>query len=156
MGLADGVIRRFPLLDRLDLLRHIRSAIDGLDAWRERKRALYLGAWSMAIWAMIFLLNYVAMAALKIEAPLVAAGILLVVLQVGARIPSSPGNVGVFHYLTVLSLSLFSVDKETALSYGIALHLLIFLLPSLLGAFFLLRMNYDLQELQFAASDLNT
>jgi hypothetical protein len=55
------------------------------------------------------------------------------VLQAGISMPSVPGRIGLFEYLCVLTLSLFGVSQEEALSYGIVLHALVFLPTILLG-----------------------
>jgi uncharacterized membrane protein YbhN (UPF0104 family) len=65
--------------------------------------------------------------------PPVAALSLLVVLQVGTVPPSLPGKVGIFHYLTVVALALFGVDRATALSYAIVLYGVALLPKILLG-----------------------
>ena len=54
--------------------------------------------------------------------PAIAALFLLVVLQVGNSAVSVPGNLGVFHYLTVLALAVYGIDRERALAYAIVLY----------------------------------
>ena len=43
-------------------------------------------------------------------------------LQVGVAPASTPGNLGVFHYLTVLVLTAFGIDRTAAIAYAIVLH----------------------------------
>jgi uncharacterized membrane protein YbhN (UPF0104 family) len=83
----------------------------------------------------------------------VAPVVILVVSQVGVRLPSSPGSIGVLHYLSVLALALFGVDKSTALSYGIILHLVIYLPASLFGLLFLAKSGYSLRRLRQATGE---
>ncbi len=53
----------------------------------------------------------------------VMAGILLmVVTNLGAAIPASPGSIGVYHALCVLTLSLWNVDYEKSLAIAIVSH----------------------------------
>jgi len=137
MDLVARVVRVFPVLNRLGVSQGAYSALNSLDVWRETGKGLQLWGWSIAVWGIPVLLNYYTMLALHIPAPFIAALALLVVLQAGIRIPSSLGNIGVFHYLCVFSLSLFSVDKPAAVSYAIVLHLLNFLPQSLLGVVYL-------------------
>jgi len=54
--------------------------------------------------------------------PAIAALVLLVVLQVGTAVVSVPGNIGVFHYLTVLTLAAWDVPRPTALAAAVVLH----------------------------------
>ncbi len=48
--------------------------------------------------------------------------VVLVITTISIVVPSSPGYVGTYHYLAVLSLSLFGVDKSIALSFAVVAH----------------------------------
>ena len=63
-----------------------------------------------------------------------ASIMLLCVLQISAIVPlpTSPGRVGLFHFLTALTLSVFGIERGQALSYAVALHLLVYL-PIVVG-----------------------
>jgi uncharacterized protein (TIRG00374 family) len=133
------------------LLGTARSALSALDVWRDRRAILSLVGWSALIWGITVLLNQLLLRSLGIDVPLVAPLLLLVVLQIGVRVPSSPGSIGVFHYLSVLTLTLFGVEKDLAFSYGVLLHLVTYLPPSLLGLVYLTRSGYSLTRLRRAA-----
>ncbi len=102
---------------------------------------------SLAIWVLAASTNYLTLAAMHIRAPLWVSPLLLVVLQVGGAIPSSPGKLGVFHYLSLATLNYGGVDRTVALSYGIVLHLLVFGPMILAGIFFILQESLSLQRL---------
>jgi glycosyltransferase 2 family protein len=138
------------------LLGAARSALAALDVWRDWRAMLVLTGWSLLIWAMTAFLNQLLLWCLGIDVPLVAPLLLLVVLQIGVRVPSSPGSIGVFHYLSVLTLGLFGVERELALGYGVLLHLVTYLPPSLLGLVYLGRSGYSLSRLRQAAGTLPT
>lgn len=82
--------------------------------------------------------NDLVLRSLRIPTPFVAAVVLLVILQAGVAVPSTPGKLGVFQYLAVLGLSLFGVGSAPALAFGLVLHLLVFLPPAAMAALFLL------------------
>jgi len=153
--------RRQAVIDRLErllgrrprLLDLARSALSALDVWRRGKVVLGLWVWSIAIWAITVLLNQLVLWSLEIRVPAVAPVVILVVSQIGVRLPSSPGSVGVLHYLSVLALALFGVDRSTALGYGILLHLVIYLPASLLGLLFLAKSGYSLRRLRQATGE---
>jgi glycosyltransferase 2 family protein len=90
---------------------------------------LFLGISGVAV-------NDCILRALHIDTPLIASVVLLVILQVGVAVPSTPGKVGVFQYLAVKGLSLFGVDGTPALAFGLILHILVFLPPALMAAMF--------------------
>jgi hypothetical protein len=62
----------------------------------------------------------------------------------------------VFHYLSVVTLGLFGVEKELALSYGVLLHLVTYLPPSLLGVVYLGRSGYSLSQLRQSVGTVPT
>jgi len=135
-----------PGIHRFDLERRLRAITVGLSTLHRREVALPLAGWSVFVWAMAALTNYVTFLALGIKLPFLAALFLLAALYLGVAVPSSPGRVGIFHYICVLSLSLFSVDRSLALSYGVVLHLVVFVPMMSLGAWFLWKENYELSK----------
>lgn len=133
------------------LLRLARSILLALDVWHSGYAVLVLLGWSLFIWSITVLLNQLLLWSLNIQVPPVASVLLLVVLQIGVRVPSSPGSIGVFHYLSVVTLSLFGVDKSVALGYGVILHLVTYLPASILGIAYLAKGGYSLNSLRQAA-----
>ena len=93
-----------------------------------------LAALTILIWVVYALVNYVLLAAVGIPPSWLAALFLLVVLLLGVAVPSSPGRVGVYHYLAVQALAVFGVDQSTALSFAIIQHLISVILPAVIGA----------------------
>lgn len=71
----------------------------------------------------------------NLPVPAITAFVLLVVLQIGTAVVSVPGNVGVFHYLTVVTLEAWDVPQPTALAVAIVLHLVSLGPKVILGAF---------------------
>lgn len=83
-------------------------------------------------WFLGGLTNYLAFLALGLPLGALPAAFLLGALYLGNVIPTSPGQLGTFHFISVLSLAVFEVAKEQALSYAILLHLVV-VAPILLG-----------------------
>jgi len=100
-----------------------------------KKMPILLGS-SLYLWVGSILTNYLVLCALQIQATFLAAIVLLVILQAGVAVPSSPGKVGVFQYLAVLGLALFGVAKSSALAFGLILHLLVFVPPAVMALIF--------------------
>ncbi|HEY1013510.1 MAG TPA: lysylphosphatidylglycerol synthase domain-containing protein, partial [Herpetosiphonaceae bacterium] len=116
--------------------RASRLLDEGLAAFRTlRDPASRLAAlgWSALIWLTAALNNLLVLLALRIEAPALAALVLLVVLQAGVTLPSLPATIGVFEGLCVAALALFQVPQAAALGYGVLLHLVVLLPPVLAG-----------------------
>lgn len=53
------------------------------------------------------------------------AAVVLIVLRLGTVIPQAPGNVGSFQFFTVVALSLFAVDRATAVGFATLLFLVV-------------------------------
>jgi len=129
-------------IHRFDLERRLGTITAGLTALSRGDADQRQKSWAVLVWALAALTNYVTILALGIRVPFLAALLLLAALHLGVVVPSSPGRVGVFHYICVLSLSLFSVDRSLAMSYGLVLHLIVFMPMITLGAWFLWKESY--------------
>jgi glycosyltransferase 2 family protein len=119
------------------ILRQAGNLLSSLECVRNTRQLINILVWSFLIWALGFGTNLLVFWAMGLTLSFLPAIFLLIVLQVGVAVPSSPGRIGVFHYLTVLALSVFSIEKGPALSYGIVLHLVVFVPLTLLGAYYI-------------------
>jgi len=72
--------------------------------------------------------------AVGLDLPGIAALVVLAIVQLGTAVPSTPGKVGVFQYLSVLALMPFGVGRDLALTFGILLHVVWYLPPVVLGS----------------------
>ncbi len=112
------------------ILERTLSGFDAMRSWRRQ-----LGIWGLAVFSLGLsaLTNYVILQAVGIPVPFTAALFVLIVLQVGSAPPSAPGKLGVFHYLTVLALSAFQVEKDLALAYAVLLYMVALMPKVILG-----------------------
>jgi len=112
----------------------IDQILTSLRIMRKPSQLLIAVACTISIWALYGAVNYVLFGAVGTQVPLLAPFFLLVVLQLGVAVPSSPGRIGVFHYLCVQTLALFGLDGAMAMSYAVMLHLISVVTPMVLGA----------------------
>ena len=127
------------------------SVLSQTEAGLESLRALRSGHSSASFWllsvAVLVLAastNYLMFLAFGMKLPAIAALTVLVVVQVGTAAVSVPGNIGVFHYLTVLTLGAFGVEGQLALAYAVLLHLVALGPKVLLGTAVLVLMPHAL------------
>jgi uncharacterized protein (TIRG00374 family) len=111
----------------------VAEFLRSLDIFGQRRRILSLFGLSLLIWAFYAAVNYLVLGAVGAAYSWLAALFLLAVLQLGIAIPSSPGRVGVYHYLAVQALAVFAVSQSTSVSYAVLLHLISVILPAALG-----------------------
>jgi uncharacterized membrane protein YbhN (UPF0104 family) len=99
--------------------------IQSLDVFRQTGQLAGVLGLSLLSWLLAASTNALVLAAMGLKLSIWASVLLLVVLQAGLSVPSSPGRIGVFHYLTLITLMFFAVDRETALSSAFILHLVV-------------------------------
>ena len=136
------------------VLRQAEQALLSLRILERPRLSLALLAWTLAVLALGTSTNYLVLAAMGLSLPAWAPLFLLVVLLVGVAVPSSPGQIGVFHYLTVLALSVFGVPKEVALGCGVVLHLIVYVPTVLIGVWCLWRESLTWRSLTEAADSV--
>ena len=137
LTLVESVSRFLPEGWRARIHRATGLALGSLDVLRSPWVGFRLQGWSLLIWMLSILVNYIVFLALGLPLPFAAALFLLVVLEIGVAVPSVPGKLGIFHYLCTLALGVFGLEKGAALGYAVLLYFVVFVPPSLLGALFL-------------------
>jgi uncharacterized protein (TIRG00374 family) len=118
----------------------LEQALSGLAALRQPGMALTAGLWSVSIWALAASTNALLFLAFDLDLSLGAALLLLVVLYAGVVPPTSPGRLGVFHTLTVLTLEALGINRVLGLAYAIVLHAIVYL-PEILPGVILLALR---------------
>jgi glycosyltransferase 2 family protein len=130
--LSEWLGARGPLARRIGGV--IGDVANGLDAWRSAGHAGSALAWTVLIFALAAAANQWLLHAFAIDAPATTGVALLVVLQAGSVPPSLPGRLGIYNYLTVLTLGLYGVNRTQAATYSIALYLIAYAPKLVLGA----------------------
>lgn len=110
-----------------------RSFGRGLMAVRSVKQAGMAGFYSVLSWMLVCGCIYLMMIASQLQLPWYAALLVMAVVNLGSAIPSSPGAIGVVHFLVVVSVSSWSIDQELAVGFSIVFHSVPFLLTLGLG-----------------------
>ena len=132
---------RLAPLRRLEIARRAQDAAAILRSLSERHVLAPAVVWTGVCWVLGIAANLILFPAVGLDVikPVLAATFLIIVLYIGAILPSSPGKIGVFDYLCVISLALFGVEKTPALAYAIVLHLVSYGPPAVLGAYYFWR-----------------
>lgn len=125
-------VRRFPNRVQTWVKARSISGFSSLKQMRATPTWLSTVGWTSVIWATAVFNNYMGMRALNVRLPLFVAVVLLIGLQVGIVMTASPGALGVFEYICMLTLTFWGVERSLALGVGLVLHLLVYL-PLLLG-----------------------
>lgn len=102
-----------------ELLVMARQGLSVLNAPAPLAGAILL---QCAGWLMQLLAVYAAMQAFGIDAPLPAAGLVLVLMNVATIVPLWPGNIGLVQAAVALPLRNYGVAYATGFAYGLALQ----------------------------------
>jgi len=116
----------------------LEHAMEGLGVLRQGRMVAGIAGWSLVVWVTSVATNYLVFRSLNLNLSWQAALFLLLVLMLGSAVPSSPGKVGVFHYLTVLALSPFAVSKPIAFSVSLVLYGVVYIPPIVIGSIFMI------------------
>lgn len=120
----------------------------GADALHRPSGFLSVIFLSMLLWLTVGAATLLWVFAFHLSVPWYAGFFVLVVVNLGSAIPSSPGYIGVYHYLAVLALSIWVPDRNIALAYAIGTHALNMLANAGLGSYFLAREGISLRALK--------
>lgn len=143
--LLVGLITGAPHFPGKELVERSAEALcQGLEGLKGPAALARVAAATGAIWLMTVATAFLAQIVFHINAPIWAAALVVAITNLGMVVPSSPGYVGVYHYLVVLALSAFGVEKEVALGYAVVFHLTWIIPVCLLGVIGLWRRGLTL------------
>jgi len=123
LGQTEKLFRWLPNRLTHFIRRHGDTALTEISAlghWRSSARVWGLSALLVVLAAAT---NYALFFAFDLRLSPVIALLLFVVLQIGGAPVATPGNLGIFHLLTVLVLTTFGADRTVAVAYAVVLHL---------------------------------
>ena len=116
---------RKPVVDELSRLRQLAAmARLGLDVLRSPASAAVAIVFQCCGWVLQLLAVWVAMRAFEIDAPLPAAGLVLLLMNVATIFPLWPGNIGLLQAAVALPLVSYGVAYTTGFAYGLGLQML--------------------------------
>jgi uncharacterized protein (TIRG00374 family) len=130
------------------VVRIARSFIEGLSILRAPRDFVRVVIWSIAVWLINAAAFYAGFLAFHIEGlPLTSPLLLQGIVAVGVAIPSSPGFFGPFEALSRVSLGLYGVPADPAVSFAVGTHLGWFVPITVIGLFHLARSGLSLKDI---------
>ncbi len=135
-----------PAPRRDKVLAFMERFVDGTRALRDASLTARVLGLSAVIWALEVGAYYAVMHGLHIDLPLWAAALTVVVANFGIAAPSAPGYVGVFDAACSTALIALGVGKELALSYAIAVHLMLYVTVTGTGLLAMWHLELSLSE----------
>ena len=115
------------------LMPQLQELVLALDTIRQPRASAAAGLWTVCTWVVGGFINWSVMRAFGVSS-ITGATLLLATLMLGASAVPTPGRVGVFEGIAVVSLTQFGVDANLALAIGLVLHLVVMGPPLVLAA----------------------
>ena len=132
LSLLRRVVGHGPIGEKIH--HFIDRLLAGLKALRDPRRAIPVISWTVALWLVNATAFYVAFLAFDMDVPFSGALVLQGLLMIGIAAPQAPGYAGGFEVPIILTLGLYSINKDAALAYALTYHITTFVPITLLGA----------------------
>ena len=143
--LLSPVLRRLPDRMARTAAALIAKFSTGVDVSNQRRTGAALLV-SVLLWVLSGASMSAYAAAFPLTLPWYAGFLIILFTNLAGILPASPGGVGVYHYMSVLAVTVWTSDSTTALALAIVTHAVAMFLVTLTGAWGLAR-----QELSFRA-----
>lgn len=142
-GLAYAVLARLPLPEGIKsrLAAFIEKFLLGIRSFQNPARALAFTVISLLVWATDVLLALTLARAFDLTLTPEQALFLLAALGLASAVPSTPGYLGVYQFVTVTVLAPFGISQEGALVYILAYQAVAYACVILFGLIGLWRLN---------------
>lgn len=135
---AGQLLRPLPERVRGPLARELERGVEGLAALASPRAALASLLWTAGFWASMAAGVALWLAAFGLQLPAAAPALVLIFLAFGALLPSTPGQIGTYHWFAAAALGLLGVDPTRAAAFAVVLHFMAFVPFTLIGIALLL------------------
>ena len=113
--------------------------LDGLASLRSPANVLMVFGTSVVIWLFETGKYWFVMHAFDFQVSFFALMLMNGIANLATTLPSAPGNIGTFDTPGIAVLTAYGVDKALATGYTLVLHVALWIVPTVLGAYFLAR-----------------
>jgi len=136
------------------LHQQLAKFLEGLRLIDHPAQLLQAFAWCLLTWLVWIVIGYLTFLTFGLQLPFLAAVFMMVVLNFGLMIPSSPGGLGVFEFMVILALTPYGVAKETALGIAFFYHIIPYLVNVVIGWIFAMQMNLSMGKMYAESENL--
>jgi len=125
----------------------------GLTILRDPRRFLLAFMWTLVHWLVCAASYVMAYKAIGLEAPMMSALFVQGIIVLAVALPSSPGFVGIFEGFAVIALAVYGIDKDIAIAWAIAYHVVTYIPVTVLGLIYSIRMGLNVGEIKSGAAN---
>lgn len=137
--LTQFVVKLLPVRLRqlvTDLAEEVISGLEGLRNVRDLSGTVFA---SFLTWIVQTWVYWVVALAFGMDIPYLAMFPVVGIVNLAGLLPASPGQVGVFEFFASRMLIGFGIPETQATAYALLVHIVIWLPPTVLGFYFLVR-----------------
>ncbi len=157
LGVASARLNRRPAPDIVGPVRQLlRMARQGLGVMNAPLAAVAAIFYQAVGWTFQLMAVYLAMRAFGIHAPLPAAGLVLLLMNVATIFPLWPGNIGLLQAAVALPLVSYGVAYPRGFAYGLGLQVVEMSVGVGVGLLFLAREGLSFAMLKRMPADTET
>ena len=120
--LFERVLKFIPFLDTAAWTARADSFLSGLDSLTNLKDAFWLIVLTILTWLPIILAYYATLLAVNLDPNLVMAAFVVCAAALSVALPSSPGQIGVFHAGVIAALQVWGQPEAQAASFAFLYH----------------------------------
>lgn len=124
LRLADAVLLRLPFLNRAAWVRRIDELLAGLNSLTSLRDGAILLALSVLVWLPIIAAYYTTMLAVNLEPTWIMAAFVVCAAAFSVAVPSTPGQIGPFHFAVITALQLYGQPAAESASFAFLYHFL--------------------------------
>lgn len=120
--LVGKILEYIPFLDTAAWTARADNFLAGLDSLTHFRDAVWLIVLTLATWLPIILAYYAMLLAVNLDANLVMAAFVVCAGAFSVALPSSPGQVGIFHAGVIAALQVWGQPEAQAASFAFLYH----------------------------------
>lgn len=125
LKLVDSILARFlPFLNRERWVNLAGEILIGLNSLSSLRDGLVLVTLSIAIWIPIVVAYYTTMLAVNLQPTWIMASFVVCAAAFSVAVPSTPGQIGPFHFAVITALQLYGQPTAESASFAFVYHLL--------------------------------
>jgi uncharacterized protein (TIRG00374 family) len=123
------------------------DVVGGMEGLREPRYLLGAIVGSVATWLVNAAVYWVVAQSFDLEVSYAVTLLITGAVNLAGVLPASPGQIGVFEFFVSAVLMAAGVGEALAIAYALVVHVVIWLPPTLLGFFLLVRRGFGLRAL---------
>lgn len=136
--IVKRILEYIPFMNGEAWAKRTDSFLVGLDSLTRFKDSVMLLLLTIAVWIPIILAYYATMLAANLEPTLVMAAFVVCAAALSVALPSSPGQIGVFHAGVIAALQVWGQPEAASASFAFLYHALnsmVLIILGLIGIF---------------------